>query len=341
LLAVCLAASLGCGAPLELAEPLSRSAWRFPEPQGNDADGAHPLAATPCEPVPLALQLERARFARGSSARLASVERPAHALDDHLAPDGGATEVIARFAYGSPAVALEGEEVELWILPKRCAPWRRAGRSRTNAEGEVQFAVQASEVGGPGLYPMRAVVRADQTEASAFLLIAQRGQAAVVFDIDGTLTEPEPGVVQELLFPATEGRPQKGAATVARAWAARGFRVVYLTARPRPLRELTASWLARHGFPAGVLLCAPDLASSRQSDEGSAAYKRAALERLREAGVDVHSAYGNVEEDVDAYLAAGLPPERVFTLGPLGAYRGAHALGSYSRSHIERVRSPQ
>lgn len=129
----------------------------------------------------------------------------------------------------------------------------------------------------------------------------------VVFDIDGTLT---PAVSR--IFSV---RPD--ASYVARLYAQRGYRILYLTARAPGLQGNLRRYLSRYAFPSGDLV-AP---STRTEHRSPATFKASVLERYRRYGWNIAAAYGDSSSDFEAYAAAGVPRARVFALRRAGASR--------------------
>lgn len=127
----------------------------------------------------------------------------------------------------------------------------------------------------------------------------------VVFDIDGTLT---PTVARIFWV-----RPE--ASAVARLYAGRGHRIVYLTARAPLLQGTLRAFLSRSGFPPGDLLAPKD----RADHAAPATFKALVLAGYRAKGWDIVAAYGDSSSDFDAYARAGIPRERVFALRRVGA----------------------
>lgn len=127
---------------------------------------------------------------------------------------------------------------------------------------------------------------------------------AVVFDIDGTLT-PRPRSV----FTARED-----AARTARDLAARGYRIVYLSARVSLLQSGVPDWLREHGFPEGSI----HLPQGRADSRDHAAFKTRILQQYRDKGWRFVAAYGDSSSDFQAYAAAGIAPERVYALKRVG-----------------------
>jgi phosphatidate phosphatase APP1 len=81
----------------------------------------------------------------------------------------------------------------------------------------------------------------------------------VLVDVDGTLNRGDEAMVTQMTLDAVgaarrfDAAPQKGVVSVCRAWAARGYQVVYLSGRQGGFYNHTRAWLVRHGFPPGPI----------------------------------------------------------------------------------------
>jgi phosphatidate phosphatase PAH1 len=128
---------------------------------------------------------------------------------------------------------------------------------------------------------------------------------AVVLDIDGTLT---PKVVS-----VSEARP--GAAHALNAYAAKGYTIVYLTARNPLFQAGLPDWLEQEGFPPGHLHVAQTAAERTQAD----VFKARILNEYVQRGWRLAYAYGDSSTDFRAYAGAGIPQERVFALRRRGS----------------------
>lgn len=127
---------------------------------------------------------------------------------------------------------------------------------------------------------------------------------AVVFDIDGTLT-PRPRAI----FTARED-----AATAARIFADKGYKIIYLSARVRLLQSGIPEWLAENRFPAGSL----HVPRSHADSGDHAAFKTRILQRYQQNGWRFVAAYGDSSTDFDAYAAVGINKDNVFALQRAG-----------------------
>jgi phosphatidate phosphatase PAH1 len=127
------------------------------------------------------------------------------------------------------------------------------------------------------------------------------GNDVVVFDIDGTLTNDTVSVT-----------PHAGAVDAVKAYQAKGYSVVYLTARWKPLQEAaTRAWLALNGFPNLPLYMSSSLLLT---DSATIKYKTNALKTIESGSPEVVFAYGDSTTDFKAYGNAGVPQAHVFAL---------------------------
>lgn len=123
----------------------------------------------------------------------------------------------------------------------------------------------------------------------------------VVFDIDGTLTDD-----------AVSIWPHPDAANAVKAYKAKGYAVVYLTAQPEAIFSLyTRGWLAVNGFPSAPLYMAPTLLLT---DSATVNYKTKTLAKIEQGSPEVKYAYGDSTTDFQAYSNAGVPKSNVFAL---------------------------
>jgi hypothetical protein len=250
--------------------------------------------------------------------------------------------LVAKFAYGPADKDLVDEDVEVWVRAA-CGSWAKLATVATSDDGSVTpppgyvddggrvfYAVPADLRLGVGSHQVRMLVKGDHSQARFWLHVWPPGTHAVVTDTDGTITTSETDGLWTAFNPDS-AQPRPHAAEMLHAYASKGYRVLYLTARPEFLTEATRGWYADRGFPWGVVHLS-------QTDFGvqsaaAAAYKGAYLTALaQQQGVVVDWAYGNKESDLQAYTGAGIPPSHVFLFageyqGPLD---GAHRLESYA-----------
>ena len=126
---------------------------------------------------------------------------------------------------------------------------------------------------------------------------------AVVFDIDGTLT---PDIVLPFNVRA-------GAVDAVKAWHDKGYKVVFLTARPDFVRLLTQLWRLKWRFPKDIpIFMAQELLLE---DDETIAYKADTLSTIEATeGLSFRYAYGDSTTDFEAYEVAGIDSKKVFAL---------------------------
>lgn len=261
---------------------------------------------------------------------------PRHALADALSVEGGPPPRVAgRFQYGRLRRDLEEALVELWVDDCTAAP-RFLGEAQTDDDGVVSTDTPALDLPA-GRYALRAVVVGDGTSASSVLTVVPGGTEVTVFDIDGTLTVGDRELVEELTgVSSAEARP--GAAEATALHAGDGRVILYLTGRPVWLAASTRAWLDAQGMAAGVLRMPAHDAGAAPTEEGVGAFKTDELVRYAAAGLGIIDAYGNADTDATAYLAAGLPSERIHMLGD-DPPAGLDALGDDFESHNAALRA--
>jgi len=125
-------------------------------------------------------------------------------------------------------------------------------------------------------------------------LASQTRRQAVVFDIDGTLT-PQIGSVFE---------PRPDAARALNMFAAKGYRIVYLTARVPLFQADLPDWLKRNGFPDGDLHVAQNGEQRSQPNK----FKARILNEYIQHGWFIAYAYGDSSTDFRAYAQQTFAP---------------------------------
>jgi hypothetical protein len=226
----------------------------------------------------------------------------------------------ARTAAGSGlfSTPLGGERVSLWWYDPGGAGWSALGRGETDADGLYAIA-GAGEAPGVG-QPVYAMLEADGSCAEHFAHLYPTGTRVVVTDIDGTLTASDAELVMQLADAAYVPRQKTAADAMTRAWAAKGYPVIYLTARPHVSRVETRGWLRAQGFPIGPVITAGAAAEP-------SGYKARWLAHMIGAfGWVPIAAYGNAATDISAYAAAGIAKGRTFIIGELAGADGTVAI---------------
>ncbi len=234
----------------------------------------------------------------------------AHVLYDELALENHPVVMEARLRYDTrdpdPLVA---ETVSVYIWGTGIDQWTRLGRYDTDHQGRVRFMVE----GLPrGQYIVKALVEGDATSANGYLTVVERGRQTVVFNLDGAVLRS--GDFSNPL----EVIPR--AADVVGHYADLGFQVLMYTAIPDTRAVQLRQFLAASGIPFQSIRFLP--AAVLDSCVEKTAKTRLFLDLKANLSLDFVRAYGFSVTDVDALLAAGIAPDRVFVYGPLAGVSG-------------------
>ena len=240
---------------------------------------------------------------------------------------------LAKFAYGPLDDDLKDEDVDIYLLRDCGGTWEHLGVATTTDDGahatvegvqdtggRVYFAIPAGARLGLGRHRLLFVVRGDHTMAEQFIVVLPDTARFVVTDVDGTQTESETAEWTTLLTGTGPAAQPSGAAMLS-AFAARGYHVFYLTARPEWLHTRTHEWLASEGYPAGSVHTT--LTGTGALGGAAQTFKEDELGALlARFPASIEVGIGNTDTDIAAYATVGLSPERVvsyrFDPGALG-----------------------
>lgn len=250
------------------------------------------------------------------SATLA-MDTPWHGGQDVIAlPD---TDIVlsGHFAHGDDGTALAGERVEAWI--DDCEGGARLlGEAVTDQDGRATLAVAASELAAEGEYAVTFRVLGDGSLARTVLRIYPPGTQLVVLGLDRTLTGGSLegiDVASLLAGAAPDLVPHQDApSAVAMFHGRKTYEIVYLTGRPYLLDRVTRQWLEAAGFVRGTVRHLDTAANQWPGADATVTERAAYLRGLTELGFDLAVAVAGTRDDVDAYVQAGIPAERVHLL---------------------------
>lgn len=248
-------------------------------------------------------------FRHLNSYLIAGLGGPRHRGIDLVATTGATTQSIkGEISYGINDKALEDEWVQLYAC--RAGAWSYLGPVLTDDEGRFQLTLSGTARVPVGQRDLFVSVFGDRTSARFIGLVAPAGRPVMVSDVDGTLTASENAFPDSLITHATVA-PQPGAAAALSTLAARGFPIVYVTARGRYFTPDTRSWLAANGFPRGPMRLADSIVTLPGSP--TVDYK---VQTMNGLGLPVSVGLGNRETDIQAYNAVGVDVHRSFIKMP-------------------------
>lgn len=241
-----------------------------------------------------------------------------HRGRDQIYAVGEPQWVLGKFTYNYADTDLDDEEVDVF-LDRGCAGgWEKLGTTKTTTNGahatvegiaddggRVYFQIPKEKELAPGRHRIRLVVAGDQTSTDLVIDVVPKGTPVVVSDVDGTLTATETAEYPALLSGSLP-EPQPKAADTLAALSAKGYRIVYLTARPEWLTGRTKEFLSKNGFPPGIVHTTTGLTGALGA--AASTFKTGELAMLAAHGMKVEWAFGNQSSDADAYDAAKIQP---------------------------------
>jgi hypothetical protein len=302
-------------------------------------DGRAPFRS--CERLPFATPVPGS-FAHTRSSLLATGMSPLHFVQDVIAVPGARVTIEGKFSYGDIGKDLEDEPVRLHLGD--CDAWTEVGGARTDDDGRARVELEAPTASGS--FALRFSVDGDASGAGAKLVVAPAGTRVVVFDIDGTLTVHDREINREVLDDYFEDLydgdyvPEgwRGGPELTRAWADKGYLLLYVTGRPYWLLDKSRAWLDDRGYAPGIVRTTLRHRDVVPSVDGVGEFKRDFFRGVLDTGWIVEAAYGNATTDVWAYGEAGIAKERTFIIGPHAGKDGTQAIAPDYESHLPWVR---
>lgn len=218
--------------------------------------------------------------------------------------------------------------------------WVQAGRVKTDGLGGFAFTLPADQQFGVGTGSIFAVLEGDGTCTVHGSFIWPSGTQVIVTDIDGTLTFDDNELLKQLMEdPDYVPKENQSASQMLNRWAEKGYRVVYLSARPHNLRGVSREWLHRVGAPFGPVRTADSFVYGESAREYKAAFLQLVL---AEFGWQIIAAYGNADSDIEAYEDAGIPKQVTFIVGERAGESGTVAIGNNDYTeHLSSYVDPQ
>ncbi len=223
------------------------------------------------------------------------------------------------------ATPLPDERVSLWTYT--ADDWIAVGETTTDANGTYALPMDMTVANGQPVYAM---LEADGSCAEHYVQLLPRGAKVVITDIDGTLTTDDNELLMQIGDASYVPKMKGAAVEMVRAWADKGYPIVYMTARSHVFRVETRGWLRDQGFPFGAVITANSLGDA----DG---YKTAwGMRMLDTFGWVPVAAYGNATTDISAYDNAGIPKDITFIIGEHAGSEGTVAIANDDyASHID------
>jgi len=280
-------------------------------------------------------------FGHNFFSRAIASHTPHHNGPDQIFATGEAQFVDATFAYGNLQVPLPNEKISLfaWSFSAATPQWVKIGAGKTNATGKLHFSLPATSYFPAGVTQVKAVVDGDATEANCFIQVMAQSNRTVVFDMDGTLTTDDMQVAEQFLSQLVDGtyvaKMIPGAADVANLYAQHGYTILYLSARPSFVGDISKQWLMDLGFPFGILHTTDQIIPLQAAD----AFKTAYLQSVTPKGYLLERGYGNAVTDITAYHNLGIAPDRTFIFGTNGGASGTVSIQGDYLAHVKDLES--
>lgn len=299
------------------------------------AAAACPDYQTPLAAPPLP-ELKRQPFASLHNSLLAERYQPWHMVHDVLVASGQSARLVAKFDYDLVLHKdLQGERVRVWLFGTGMQAWEALGVHVTDDDGKLELELAPRPVGD---YRLHLQVEGDGSSAEGWLSVVDPGQEAVLFDIDGTLTLSDSEAYADYTGVRQATAYAQAAQTVT-AYRDKGYRIIYLTARPYWVTRDGRDWLTQQGLPAWHYRT--KMYGGFPTRRGTVEHKADYIRYLRQdVGLNIIRAYGNAATDITAYAEAGLAKQQTWIIGEHAGKEGTQALQEDYRQHLRELVAP-
>ncbi|NWZ23425.1 PITM3 protein, partial [Asarcornis scutulata] len=227
-----------------------------------------------------------------------------HRANDIIAVEDGPQVLVGRFMYGPlDMVALTGEKVDIFIMTEPSSGrWVYFDTEISNSSGRISYSIPKHKRLRVGVYPIKMVVRGDQSSATSYLTVLPRGMECVVFSIDGSFAA-------SVSIMGSDPKVRAGAVDVVRHWQDLGYLIIYITGRPDMQKQRVVSWLSQHNFPQGMIFFSDGLVHDPLRQ------KTIFLRNLmQECHIKICAAYGSMK-DISVYNVLALSPSQIYIVG--------------------------
>ncbi|KAM6118561.1 LOW QUALITY PROTEIN: membrane-associated phosphatidylinositol transfer protein 3 [Phoenicopterus ruber ruber] len=252
------------------------------------------------DPATLSPSNPREKWPKRTHVKLRNVTAN-HRANDIIAAEDGPQVLVGRFMYGPlDMVALTGK-VDIFIMTEPSSGrWMYFDTEISNSSGRISYNIP-KEKRLIGVYPIKMVVRGDQSSATSYLTVLPRGMECVVFSIDGSFAA-------SVSIMGSDPKVRAGAVDVVRHWQDLGYLIIYITGRP-DMQKQRGSWLSQHNFPQGMIFFSDGLVHDPLRQ------KTIFLRNLmQECHIKICAAYGSMK-DISVYSVLALSPSQIYIVG--------------------------
>jgi hypothetical protein len=291
---------------------------------GAGAGGEKPCEALPPCEGPAPDPGPKRKWNHTTSSITSTLGSPNHRGRDLFLTPGQDQWIIGKFAYGLNDKDIKDEEVDVYLQRGCGGPWEKLVTTKTTSDnkhptvegvedsgGRVYYKIPPEKALGPGLHRVHLVVAGDLTTTDLFLQVVEPGTPIFVSDVDGTLTTSE-NVEFVKLLQGTLPDAHVDAGKALSLLASKGYRPMYMTARPEFLVQRTREFVKARGLPFGLVHTTLTLTGALGGT--AVEYKTGELKMLADRGLVPSWAFGNKDSDTEAYNNGNVQPlnQRVF-----------------------------
>ena len=245
---------------------------------------------------------------------------------DMMYVEGDEQWILAKFTkWGFPTDKdIVGGTVHVFLDRGCSGDWIELGTTQTTDDGDhptiegvddsggrVFFKIPAEETLELGRHRVHLIEDEEWETAELLIDIVPAGAPFFVSDVDGTLTTSENEEAWDFLVDALpDANPF--AAQALTMLAGKGYRPMYITARPEWLDRRTRQFVATRNFPRGLIHTTTTYGGA--NGDPAAAYKAGEFARLGQKGLVPSFLFGNRPSDGIAFESAGVQPldHRIF-----------------------------
>ncbi|HEY0138385.1 MAG TPA: hypothetical protein VGB85_30075 [Nannocystis sp.] len=239
---------------------------------------------------------------------------------DMMYVEGDEQWILAKFTkWGFPSDKdVIGSTVHVFLDRNCSGEWVELGTTVTTDEGDhasvegvedsggrVYFQIPADQKLELGRHRVHLVDEDEWETADALIDIVPKGAPFFVSDVDGTLTTSE----NEEAYDFLAGNLPDANPFAAQALfilANKGYRPMYITARPEWLDRRTREFVEVHNFPRGIIHTTTLYEGA--NGDAAALYKSGEFALLKQKGLVPSFVFGNKDSDALAFDNAGVQP---------------------------------